>query len=146
MMLAVATELPDEGEAHDLAGLGLNTLAGFAGHISLIGTFIVWAGRDAFGSFELPDPTHFVIGLGVAVALIVIGMLIPTLRAQITPRLLPIPGKPFEGVGEVLRRPGKIAMLLVGSMLITFFYLTTLYVSIEAFGGGLPFATVGEYL
>jgi undecaprenyl-diphosphatase len=27
--------------------------------------------------------------------------------------------------------------------MVTFFYLTTLYFSIEAFGGGLPFATVG---
>lgn len=44
------------------SGVGLNTVAGFAGHISLIGNFDVWAGSDAVGSFELPDPTYFLIG------------------------------------------------------------------------------------
>jgi undecaprenyl-diphosphatase len=34
-------------------------------------------------------------------------------------------------------------MLIGGSALVTFAYLTTLYFSVEAFGGGLPFATVG---
>jgi uncharacterized protein (TIRG00374 family) len=36
-----------------------------------------------------------------------------------------------------------VALLLGGSMLVTFAYLTTLYFSVEAFGGGLAFATVG---
>ena len=34
-------------------------------------------------------------------------------------------------------------MLVGGSSLVTFAYLTTLYFSVESFGGGLPFATVG---
>ena len=34
-------------------------------------------------------------------------------------------------------------MLIGGSALVTFAYLTTLYFSTQAFGGGLPFATVG---
>jgi undecaprenyl-diphosphatase len=43
----------------------------------------------------------------------------------------------------VLRRPTKLVLLLGGSMLLTFAYLSTLYFSVQAFGGGLPFATVG---
>lgn len=125
------------------SGVGLNTIAGFAGHVSLIGIFVVWAGRDAFGSFELPDPTYFLIGLGVVVAMIAIGMLIPRVRSMIFSRLVPIVTKAFDGVWSVLRRPGKVALLLGGSMLVTFSYLTTLFLSLEAFGGGLPFATVG---
>jgi undecaprenyl-diphosphatase len=125
------------------SGIGLNTVAGFVGHISLIGVFVVWAGRDAFESFELPDPKYFLIGLGVVVLMIAIGMLIPQVRAQLTGRLFPILAKSFEGVGSVLRRPGKVALVLGGSMLITFFYLTTLYFATQAFGGGLRFATVG---
>ena len=125
------------------SGIGLNTVAGFVGHISLIGVFVVWAGRDAFESFELPDPKYFVVGLGVVVLTIAIGMLIPQVRAELTGRLLPVLAKSFEGVSSVLRRPGKVAMLIGGSMLITFFYLTTLYFATQAFGGGLQFATVG---
>jgi undecaprenyl-diphosphatase len=126
-----------------VSGVGLNTVAGFAGHISLIGVFLVWAGRDAFGSFRLPDPKWFLIGLGVAAVVLVVGLAIPAVRSIFVDRLLPIVQRAFHGVAEVLRRPGKVAMLIGGSALVTFAYLTTLYFSVEAFGGGLPFATVG---
>ena len=57
------------------SGIGLNTVAGLVGHLSLIGIFIVWAGRDAFGSFRLPDPTYFLIGI-VGVVLYSIGLVV----------------------------------------------------------------------
>ena len=58
-------------------------------------------------------------------------------------KLVPVLRQAFDGVSTVLRRPGKVALLLGGSMLVTLAYLATLYFSVEAFGGGLPFATVG---
>jgi undecaprenyl-diphosphatase len=126
-----------------VSGVGLNTVAGLVGHISLIGIFIVWAGRDAFGSFRLPDPKWFLIGLGVAAVVLVVGLLIPAVRSIFVDRLFPIVRRAVGGVAEVLRRPGKLAMLIGGSALVTFAYLSTLYFAVEAFGGGLPFATVG---
>jgi undecaprenyl-diphosphatase len=126
-----------------VSGVGLNTLAGLAGHVSLIGIFLVWAGRDAFGSFSLPDPKWFVIAIVAAAVLLLIGLAIRPVRKMAVEKLLPILAKAFDGVGEVLRRPGKVALLLGGSMLLTFAYLTTLYFSIQAFGGGLEFAKVG---
>ncbi|MDX2379710.1 MAG: flippase-like domain-containing protein [Acidimicrobiia bacterium] len=126
-----------------VSGVGLDTVAGLAGHASLIGIFIVWAGRDAFGSFSLPDPKWFVIAIIATALLLLIGLAIKPVRRMVIEKLLPILAKAFDGVGAVLRRPGKVAMLLGGSMLLTFAYLTTLYFSIAAFGGGLPFATVG---
>ena len=38
------------------------------------GIFIVWAGRDAFGSFRLPDPRYFVIGIAVVAVLAAIAL------------------------------------------------------------------------
>ena len=49
----------------------------------------------------------------------------------------------LDGVGEVIRRPGKVGLLLGGSILTTLGYLLALYFSVMAFGGGLPLATVG---
>ena len=66
-----------------------------------------------------------------------------TVRSMVVRRLLPVISQAFDGVSTVLRRPGKVALLLGGSTLVTFSYLTTLYFSIAAFGGGLAFATVG---
>ena len=57
--------------------------------------------------------------------------------------LIPVLARAFDGVTDVLRRPSKVLLLLGGSVLVTFAYLCTFYFSIEAFGGGLPFATVG---
>lgn len=130
-------------QAVAVSAVGLNTIAGLVGHVSLVGVFLVWAGRDAFGSFSLPDPKWFLLGLGIVAALIVIGMAIPITRRMVIGRLLPVIARAFDGVQEVLRRPGKVVLLIGGSAMVTFFYLTTLYFSIEAFGGGLPFATVG---
>jgi undecaprenyl-diphosphatase len=126
-----------------VSGVGLDTLAGIAGHISLIGIFIVWAGRDAFGSFSLPDPKWFVVGIGVTVALILLSLAIGPVRRMIFEKLLPVLARAFDGVGKVLRRPLKVTMLLGGSILLTLAYLITLYFSVQAFGGGLAFATIG---
>ena len=126
-----------------MSGVGLNTLAGLVGHITLVGIFVIWAGRDAFGSIDLPDPEWFLIGIGIAGALFLVGLAIPMVRSMMARRLMPILSKSFDGVTAVLRRPGKVALLLGGSMLVTVSYLTPLYFSIAAFGGGLDFATVG---
>ena len=126
-----------------VSGIGLNTIAGLVGHLTLVGVFLVWAGRDAFGSFKLPDPKYFVIGIAVVAALALIALAVPQTRRLLRARLVPVLAKAFDGVGTVMRRPGKVAMLLGGSAFVTFAYLTTLYFSVEAFGGGLEFATVG---
>jgi undecaprenyl-diphosphatase len=126
-----------------VSGVGLNTIAGFVGHMTLIGIFIIWAGSDAFGSFRLPDPKWFIIAIVVALAVLAIAMAVPASRRIFMDRLRPIIMKAFAGVGEVLRHPSKVVMLVGGSALVTFAYLTTLYFSVESFGGGLPFATVG---
>jgi undecaprenyl-diphosphatase len=126
-----------------VSGIGLNTIAGLAGHITLVGIFLVWAGREAFGSFRLPDPKWFLLGGAITAALILLGLAIPATRKQIMTQFIPVIARAFDGASEVMHRPAKVAMLLGGSILVTFTYLTTLYFSIEAFGGGLPFATVG---
>lgn len=126
-----------------VTGVGLNTIAGVVGHLSLVAVFLVWAGREAFGSFTLPDPKWFLIVLGATAAAGATGFAIPSTRRLLLDKLLPILTSSFDGAGELLRRPSKVAMLVGGSVLLTFFYLTTFFLSLEAFGGGLPFATVG---
>ena len=126
-----------------VSGVGLNTAAGAVAHISLVGVFILWAGRDAFGSFRLPDPKWFLIGLGVAAVIFVVVMLIPAGRRIYRTRLQPVVMRSVTGVAGVLRSPTKLVLLIGGSVLVTFAYLTTLYLALQAFGGGLPYATVG---
>ena len=126
-----------------LTGVGLNSVGGLIAHMSLIAVFVVWAGRKAFGSFKLPAGHWFLIGAGIALVFIGIGMAIPFTRRLFLHSLLPILGRSVHGLADVVRRPSKLALLLGGSVLVTSTYLLSLYFSIAAFGGGLPFATVG---
>ncbi len=126
-----------------VSGVGLDTVAGVVGHLSLIGVFIVWAGRDAFGGLHLPDVHWFWLGAMVAAVLVLIGFAIPFTRRVFTHRLFPVVRRAFDGVSEVLRRPGKVALLIGGSIFTTVSYLLALYFCVVAFGGGVPLATVG---
>lgn len=118
-------------------------MGSLVGHVALIVVFLVWAGREAFGSFALPDPRWFLIGVAVVAALIALGFAIRTTRRLIVDRFLPPVRRAFDGLTDVLRSPSKVALLFGGSGLLTFMNLITMYLATVAFGGGLPFATVG---
>ncbi len=126
-----------------VSAVGLNTVAGVVAHLLLILVFLVWAGREAFGGLSLPDPKWFVIGLGIALAMVVLGLVIAPVRRMMLSRLVPVLRKAFDGISTVLRTPGKLALLIGGSIALTFSYICTLYFSTEAFGGGIPFAALG---
>ncbi len=131
------------GLAVATSAVGLNTVGGFAMHMMLLLIFAVWAGRSAFGSLELPEPHVFAIGLGVVLVLAVIMFAVPTVRRAFATKVVPTLRKSVAGVASVLRSPGKLALLLGGSALVTFSYVVAIYLSTQAFGGGLSFATVG---
>jgi undecaprenyl-diphosphatase len=113
------------------------------GHVSLILIFLLWAGRDAFGGFKLPDPKWIIIGVAVVAVLGIIAMAVPSTRKLVITKLVPILRRAGGGLKEVFKRPGKLAVLLLGSMTVTMSYLVGVYFSVQAFGGGLPLATVG---
>ena len=126
-----------------VSGVGLNTVAGLLGHLALLVLFLGWAGDNTFGSIHLPDPHWFIVGASVTVVLVLVGLTIPWLRSLLVDKVLPSMRRGLDAIWSTARRPGKLALLLGGSVLITFGNLLTLYFSVEAFGGGLPFATVG---
>jgi glycosyltransferase 2 family protein len=126
-----------------VSGVGLSTVAGLIAHVSMIGIFVVWAGRKAFGGLRLPDVHWFLIGGLAALALVALGLAMPFTRRMLLDRLVPVLRRAFDGMADVIRRPGKVALLLGGSIVTTVGYMLALYFSIAAFGGGLPLATVG---
>jgi undecaprenyl-diphosphatase len=126
-----------------VSGVGLNSAAGLVGHVTLILIFLLWAGKDAFGGFSLPDPKWILVGIGVVVLLAALGMVITASRKLILGKLVPILRRAVHGMADVFKRPGKLAVLLFGSLTVTLSYLLGVYFSTQAFGGGLPLATVG---
>ena len=126
-----------------VSGVGLDAVGGVIGHLSLIAVFFVWAGRDAFDSVSLPDPHWLLVGLAVVVVLGAAAFAVPATRRLVRQRVLSAVMRAADGIVDVVRNPGKVALLLGGSVLVTLFYLLTCWFSLEAFGGGVPFATVG---
>jgi undecaprenyl-diphosphatase len=128
-----------------VTSVGLNFIAGVVVHIGMLLIFAVWAGRDAFGSISLPDPTVALYGLAAVAVFALISFAFPWVRHQLSGRLVPILRRSLGGLTSTLRHPGKVALLLGGSAVVTFSFIVALFFSIEAFGGSsLSFAQVGS--
>jgi glycosyltransferase 2 family protein len=112
-------------------------------HAVLLLVFAVWAGRSAFDSIRLPHPQVLLWGaLGVLV-LAAVMFAVPRVRRLVVGRLLPLLRRSLGGVVDAVRSPGKLALLLGGSALVTLSYIGCVYVSTRAFGGSLSLAAVG---
>ena len=126
-----------------VSGVGLTSVTGVLVHTSLLGVFIVWAGRSAFSGYSLPNPEWLLVGLAVVIALAGVALLVPATQRLLRDRVWPIMRRAFDGVSTVLRSPTKVMLLFGGSAFVTFGNLLALYFSVVALGGGLPLASVG---
>lgn len=128
-----------------VTSVGLNFVAGVFVHIGMLLVFALWAGRDAFGSISLPDPTVALYGVAAVAVFAAVSFAFPWVRKQISGRLVPILQRSLHGLTDTLRHPGKVALLLGGSAVVTFSFIVALFFSIEAFGGSsLSFAQIGS--
>ena len=125
------------------SAVGINAGAGIVGHITLVGLFLVWAGRDRSGASSLPSPRALLIGTAVVVAVGALAMLVPSTRKLVVGKLFPILGKAVHGLTDVLTTPSKVAMLLGGSTLVTLSYVVAFSFSARAFDIDLRFASIG---
>jgi undecaprenyl-diphosphatase len=125
------------------SSVGLNSVAGFAVHIVLMFVFFAWAGRSGLRSISLPSWTVVAIGIAVIAVFVATAMAIPFTRKLVITKLVPVLRSALSGLAGVIRSPGKIALLLGGSAMITLSYVLAVYFSTVAFGGGLDLAQVG---
>ena len=117
------------------SSVGLQQLSGLLVHVTLSLVFLLWAGRSGAEAFDfLPSGETVLIGLTVLLALSGLLFLLPAGRGVLRKRVAPILRRAGEGVGEVVRRPLKLAELLGGSVFLTLSYIAALVFSVYAFG------------
>ena len=117
------------------SSIGLQQLSGLLMHISLSFVFLLWAGRSGVGAFDfLPSGQTVLIGLTAILALSGLLFLLPVGRGVLRKRVMPILRRAGQGIGEVARRPLKVAELFGGSALLTLSYIAALVFSVHAFG------------
>jgi undecaprenyl-diphosphatase len=125
------------------SGVGLNTIGGLVVHAFLLLVFAVWAGRSVLHAIRLPHPQVFGWGAVAVLALTAVLFAVPSVRRLVALRLLPLLRRSIGGIAHALRSPGKLALLLGGSAVVTLSYIVCVYLSTRAFGGDLSLASVG---
>jgi uncharacterized protein (TIRG00374 family) len=133
-----------------VAGVGLNAVAGFVAHVVLLGVFLLWAGATsgqvaATNTASVRPPSAKLLLL-VALGLVVLFALtaaLPIGRRLVSKRLVPLIRDAAVGFAELARRPRKLVALFGGSTLVTLGFLLALDCAVRAFGGDVPFATLG---
>jgi undecaprenyl-diphosphatase len=129
--------------ATSVAGVGIDTIAGFAVHILLTLIFILWAGRR--GIDELPHPHGSALLIGLSTLFVLSGAVAftPWGRKVILPKVTRPLKQAIGGVRQIATAPGKLLALFGGSTLITLSYVVAMYFAILAFHGHMAFATAG---
>jgi uncharacterized membrane protein YbhN (UPF0104 family) len=114
-------------------------------HLVLLVVFAVWVGRTGVLADELQrlPPTGVLLAIaGTVLAAAGLALLLPRVRAWLRTSVAPAARASATAMGDVLRTPGKVAMLVGGVTLLPLGYATCLYTSTEAFGGGAAFGAV----
>jgi glycosyltransferase 2 family protein len=126
-----------------VAAVGLNSLAGAVVHLVLIVVFFAWSGNQLGNAFKLPSSSTVLAVVAVLAA--VAGALLATRwgRRAVLRRLLEALRSSAANLRQVATSPIKLTMLFGGSALVTLAYIGALAASVQAFGGGVAFATVG---
>ena len=68
---------------------------------------------------------------------------VPSVRRRVILRLRPLLRRSIGSAAHALRTPGKLALLLGGSAVVTLSYIACVYLTTRAFGGDLSLASVG---
>jgi undecaprenyl-diphosphatase len=125
-----------------VAGIGVSSVATFGVHMSLLLLTVVVLGRSAGDFISLPS--------GSVVALVLVGLFavsallyfLPFGRKLITTKVWPAIKSSGRGLAEVASTPSKAVMLFGGAFMMIAAYITSLWFSLEAFGGGLSVPAV----
>jgi uncharacterized membrane protein YbhN (UPF0104 family) len=131
------------GSAQAATSVAVNAIAGFAVHIALLVSFVLWTGQSGLDGFSLPDASTVMLVLTAVIALVGVLALIGPVRDRFFAPALGSLRTGLTQIVEVFRRPVRVLALFGGSTGISLAYTAAMTASVEAFGGGLSFAQVG---
>ena len=126
-----------------VAGVGVSSVGTVIMHMGLLILFVLLIGRNAADFVELPSGTAVLIGLVAIFTLSGLVVYLPFGRKIVKERVWPVVKKSGEGIVQVATSPLKAVMLLGGAFAMIMSYITALWFSLAAFGGGLGFFEIG---
>ncbi len=125
-----------------VSGIGISSVATTIIHMSLLLVTIVFLGRNAGDFIKPPSGQTVLIGLVVVFTLGAFAFLLPFFRNMFKKKVWPMIRRSGQGMANVATNPAKAVMLFGGAFMMIAAYITALWFSLEAFGGGLGIAAV----
>jgi len=125
-----------------VAGIGVSSVGTFIIHMSLLVMSVVFIGRNASDFVELPSGNAVLIGLVVAFTLAGLVWFLPAGRKVFKSKVWPILKNSGQGIAQVATSPKNAVMLFGGAFVMIMSYITALWFSLEAFGGGLSYVGI----
>jgi uncharacterized protein (TIRG00374 family) len=110
--------------------------------MTLLLTTVLFLGRNAGDFIKLPSGNAVLIGLVVIFALSGLLFFLPFSRKLFKKKVWPAIRQSGQGLAEVATTPSKAVLLVGGALLMITAYISALWFSLEAFGGGLGVAAV----
>lgn len=124
------------------ASLGLSSAAGGVAQVLMMVVFAVWAGSS--GSLNISLPTSLIApAIAIVLALSGVIYLTPFGRRLWSTKLLPSVQKTVPIVRDLLRSPGKLAMLLFSNIAMKVFTIATFAIAAKGMGLDFGFAQIG---
>lgn len=125
-----------------IAGIGVSSVGTFMVHMSLLIMSVVFVGKNAGDFIELPSGTAVLVGLVALFAVASLVWFLPVGRNLFMTKVWPILKQSGQGIVQVATSPRNAVMLFGGAFLMIMSYITALWFSLEAFGGGLTFVGI----
>jgi undecaprenyl-diphosphatase len=125
-----------------VSGIGISSVATFVVHMTLLILTAVFVGRNAGDFIELPSGTAVLVGLVVVFTLAGLVVFLPFGRKIFAAQVWPVLKRSGQGLVQIAQSPLNALMLFGGAFIMIMAYITALWFSLEAFGGGLGFFAV----
>ena len=123
-----------------VASVGVSQIFVLAVHLTILLIVAVVAGTSPQTAFN--PPTEVLVVVVLVAALLVIAATLPRGRKLLREKVWPLISRVTPRLLEVFQTPTRLATGLGGAALLTLANCAALYASVEAFGGGIPVATV----
>jgi uncharacterized membrane protein YbhN (UPF0104 family)/tRNA A-37 threonylcarbamoyl transferase component Bud32 len=118
-----------------ITAVGLNAVAGMAMHVSLtIGFLFLASGDESSEGLALPSTAVILVAFGFVALAILLSVVVPFTRRVLVSHVVPQLQAGWVSIRILSHSPGRLALLLGGSALITLAYLAAMVASLEAFG------------
>ena len=125
-----------------VAGIGVSSVGTFIIHMSLLIMSVVFIGRNAGDFIELPSGNAVLIGLVAVFTLAGLVWFLPVGRKYFKAKIWPVLKQSGKGLAQVATSPMNAVMLFGGAFVMIMSYITALWFSLEAFGGGLSYVGI----